>query len=91
MLILAVFMHKLTDEEKRLIPRELLRGYRLTMYTTILAGILFLLSALPVFWSVIVISSPSVPVRYVLWIGVWVANMGRRLDVRMTRRKTGVK
>ena len=90
MLILAFFVHELTVEERRLIPRGLLGGYRLTMYATIIAGSLFLLSALPIFWSVVVIASPVIPVRYVLWCGVWVANMGRRLDVRMTSRKSGM-
>jgi len=87
MLILALFIHELTDEERRLIPRELLKGYRLTMYTTILAGLLFLLSTLPVFWGVVVISSYPVPIRYMLWSGVFVANMGRRVDIRMTSKK----
>jgi len=91
MLILAFFIHELTSEERRLIPRELLKGYRLTMYTTILAGLLFLLSTLPVFWSVIIVTSPTTPLRYLLWSGVWVANMGRRLDVRMASRKLGVR
>ncbi|HYB07907.1 MAG TPA: TMEM175 family protein [Nitrososphaerales archaeon] len=91
MLILAFFIHELTDEERRLIPRELLKGYRLTMYTTILAGLLFLLSTLPIFWSVIIVSSPTIPLRYLLWCGVWVTNMGRRLDVKMASRKSGVK
>ena len=91
MLILAFFIHELTREERRLILPELLKGYRLTMYTTILAGLLFLLSTLPVFWSVIIVTSPTIPLRYLLWCGVWVANMGRRLDVRMASRKPGVK
>ena len=91
MLILAYFMHELTAEERRLIPSELLKSYRLTAYTTIIAGLVFLLSALPVFWSVIVIPSPATPIRYVLWCGVWVANVGRRLDVRMTSRRSELK
>ena len=91
MLILAFFIHELTREESRLIPRRLLKGYRLTMDTTILAGSLFLLSTLPVFWSTIIVTPPTIPLRYLLWCGVWVANMGRRLDVRMASRKSGVK
>jgi len=90
MLILAFFIHELTSEERRLIPRELIRDYRLTMYTTILAGLLFLISTLPVFWGIIVIASPAIPIRYLLWTGVWVANMGRRLDIRMTNRRSGM-
>jgi len=88
MLILAFFIHELTSEEKRLIPRDLLRGYKLSMYTTIFAGLLFLLSTLPVFWSIIIIASPTIPIRYLLWSGVWLVNMGRRLDVRIASRRS---
>ena len=86
MLILAIFMHELTVEDRRLIPRELLGGYRLTMYTTLIAALVFFLSVLPIFWNVVIIASPTIPLRYVLWNGVWVANFGRRLDARMTSR-----
>jgi uncharacterized membrane protein len=79
MAILAYFLHELTVEEKRLIPKDLLKSYRLTMYTTILTSVIFLASTLPVFWSIIVIQSPIVPLRYVLWNGIWVVNIGRRL------------
>ena len=87
LLVIAYFIHELTVEDRRLIPRELMKEYRLMMYTSIVGAFTFLVSALPVFWNVIVISSPTVPLRYVMWTGTFVANMGRRFDVLVTRRK----
>jgi len=87
MIILAFFTYELTLEDKHLIPRELMGNYRLIMYSTVIAATIFILSALPMFWSVVIIPSPQVPLRYFMWSGVFFANMGRRLDVRMTSRR----
>jgi len=87
LIVLAYFVHELTVEDRRLIPRELMKGYRLTMYTTIFGAFLFLVSVLPVFWNVVIVSSPTIPLRYIMWSGVFVANVGRRLDVRMATEK----
>ena len=87
LLVIAYFIHELTVEDRRLIPRDLMKEYRLMMYTSLVGAFMFLASALPVFWSVIVISSPTVPLRYVMWTGTFVANIGRRFDVLVTRRK----
>ena len=87
LIVIAYFIHELTVEDRRLIPRELMRDYRLTMYASIVGAFMFIVSVLPVFWSVVVISSPTVPLRYIMWVGPFVANMGRRLDGRMTRQK----
>jgi len=82
--ILGYFLHELTVEERRLIPKELVRSYTLSMYTTFASAAVFLLSTLPVFWSVLVIQSPTVPLRFVMWNVVWVLNTARRVDVRAT-------
>lgn len=87
MIVLAYFIHELTKEERRLIPKELVKNYRLAMYATLISATMFLVSALPVFWGVVIIQSPAVPLRYVLWAGVSVANTGRRLDGWMDGRK----
>jgi len=86
MLVLAYFIHELTREERRLVSKEIARSYRLMMYTTIISASLFLLSALPVFWSIVIIPSPVTPLRYFMWCGIWVANMGRRLENWVTGR-----
>jgi len=87
LIVIAYFIHELTVEDKRLIPRDLMRDYRLTMYASIVGALMFIVSVLPVFWNVIVISSPTIPLRYIMWVGPFVANMGRRLDGRKTRQK----
>lgn len=84
MIILAYFMHELTIEERQLIPRKLLRGFRLEMNTTIVIAAIFLLSSLPIFWNVVVIQVPTVPLRYVMWSGVSVTAWGKRLVARAT-------
>lgn len=83
--ILAYFTHELTVEEKHLIPRQLAKEYRLSMDAFLVAAAIFILSALPIFWSVVIIKAPTVPLRYFMWCGVSVVNTGRRLDVRRVR------
>ena len=91
MIILAFFTYELTLEDRHLIPRELMKAYRLTMYSTFIAAVIFIISALPIFWNIVIISSPHVPLRYFMWSGVFVANMGRRLDISMTKRRATAK
>jgi hypothetical protein len=86
MIILAYFMHELTIERKRLIPKELIREYRVRMYATFIAGAIFLISTLPVFWNIIIVSSPVIPLRYLLWSAVFVARLGRRFDLKLEKR-----
>ena len=43
-MILAFFTHMLASEEKNLIPRELIRQYRITRNLLVLGGALFFLS-----------------------------------------------
>ena len=80
-LILAYFTHELTIEERKLIPKKLLRSYRLQRNTTIVSAALFLVSTLPVFWSLAVF---GFQVRFILWMGTFVAWVARReLEARM--------
>lgn len=87
-IILAYFMHELAVEERHLIPRGLLRGYKLMMYTTMTSATIFLISALPVFWGIVVLRFPTVPLRLIVWNGVWISSLVRRVDVRMTKQKS---
>jgi len=81
-LIIAYFTHELTIEERKLIPRELLRNYRLQRNTTIATAALFLVSTLPIFWSALVFGLQA---RFILWMGtflVWIIR--RELEKRRT-------
>ena len=74
-LILAYFTHELTIEERRLIPKELLRNYRLQRNTTIASAALFLVSTLPIFWSFVVFGLQA---RFILWMGTFLGWIVRR-------------
>ena len=80
-LIIAYFTHELTIEERRLIPKELLRNYRLQRNTTIASAALFLVSTLPIFWSFVVFGLQA---RFILWMGTFLGWIVRR---EMERRR----
>jgi uncharacterized membrane protein len=82
-LIIAYFTHELTIEERKLVPKELIRSYRLQRNTTFVSAALFLVSTLPIFWSLTVF---GFQVRFILWMGtfgVWIVR--RELEGRMKR------
>jgi uncharacterized membrane protein len=82
-LIIAYFTHEITIEERKLIPKRLLRSYRLQRNTTIVSAALFLVSTLPIFWSFTVF---GFQVRFILWMGtfgVWIVR--RELEGRVKR------
>jgi uncharacterized membrane protein len=84
-LIIAYFTHELTIEERGLIPKELLRSYRLQRNTTIASAALFLVSIIPVFWSLLVFGLQA---RFILWMGTFVVWIIRReAEGRMKRRE----
>jgi uncharacterized membrane protein len=74
-LILAYFTHELTMEERKLIPRELLRNYRLQTNATIASAALFFLSTLPIFWS---LSAFGLQSRFILWMATFPIGLIRR-------------
>ena len=57
-LILAFFTHSLVDEDKKLVPQSLLLNYRRVRNFELLGAAIFLISIIPVFWS----------------LGIWVDN-----------------
>ena len=80
-LIIAYFTHEITIEERRLIPQKLFKSYRLQRNATIAVAALFLVSTLPIFWTLTVF---GFQVRFILWIGTLGASIIRReLEGRM--------
>jgi len=77
--VLAYFTHILTCEEKKLIPRELIRKYAFRRDMLLIVGLIFAVSAIPIFWT---ISLYGVPLRILLWFLTipvfWLANILRR-------------
>ncbi len=64
MAILALFTHMLTSEERKLIKRELISHQRRARNTLFFSAALFLISALPQFWSW---TFQGTPLRVYLW------------------------
>jgi uncharacterized membrane protein len=86
-LIIAYFTHELTIEERKLIPKELFKSYRLQRNTTIVSAALFLVSTLPIFWSLTIF---GYQVRFILWMGTFVVWIVRReLERRMKSSSIG--
>lgn len=73
MLILGFFTFLLADEEKRLIPDTMIRSFRAQSYVQMLSGMIFFITALPIFYEVSLFGSP---LRFDIWffplIVVWV-------------------
>jgi hypothetical protein len=68
--ILAAFNHVLTDEEKHLVPAEFLGKVNLSRNLLAFFAILFVVSALPIFWDWRI---EDAPIRFLLW---WVPLIG---------------
>ena len=81
-LILAYFTHMLTIEEKSLIPSSLVRTYRLQRNSTIITAAIFLVSALPQLYILVL----GFPLRFELWIATFGMYFVRRK--MQTERKT---
>lgn len=68
-LIMAFFTHSLADEDKKLVPQSLLLTYRRSRNFELLAAAIFLVSIVPVFWSLeISVGNSFIRIRYILWI-----------------------
>ncbi|MDA4117682.1 MAG: TMEM175 family protein [Thaumarchaeota archaeon] len=80
--ILGGFSLTLADVERKLIPKSLVRGYRIEGVSWFLCGLIFGISALPVFFS-IKVGSDMMPIRYYLWVAplllIWASRWARRL------------
>lgn len=67
MAILAFFAHSLVLEEKQLISQDLMSTYKRLRNYLFLTATLFLLTALPEFWSW---SVEGLPIRFYIWYAV---------------------
>ncbi|MFI5450063.1 MAG: TMEM175 family protein [Candidatus Bathyarchaeia archaeon] len=78
MLILALFTHQLTSEEKRLVPREVSRRYRHVRNTLLVSAGIFALTVLPIFWSVSIMGTP---IRFYVWFLPLTVSWLRRISM----------
>jgi uncharacterized membrane protein len=86
--ILGGFSLTLASEERKLIPRELMRQYRVEGAVWVLAGLAFAVSALPIFYTIVL--SGGTPLRYYLWIvPLAMLYVGREIKKRQDKAKQG--
>jgi len=78
-LIMGLFAHQLTAEERKLVNPELVGRYRRSRNISYFVAVLFAVSTLPFFWSWEIIGTP---VRFYLWYSilafVWISRLSGR-------------
>jgi hypothetical protein len=80
--ILGGFSLTLADEERKLIPKALIRKYRIEGGTTIICGLIFCISALPIFYTTTL--GNAEPIRYYLWaVPLLLLQVARTLERRV--------
>jgi len=62
--IIALFTHQLAREEKGLVPKESLARYKRVRNTLFISAALFLVTVLPIFWS---LRLWDLPMRFYFW------------------------
>lgn len=74
--ILGGFTLTLASEERKLIPKSLIRQYRIEGGSWLACGLIFVLSAVPIFFTIKL--GNGTPIRYYLWLipllTIWVSN-----------------
>jgi uncharacterized membrane protein len=85
-LILGYYTHQLTIRKKKLIPGELIEKYRASRNATIAEGVLFVISAVPIFWTIVVAGTQ---LRLILWIFsfplAWISRILERTKVKESK------
>jgi uncharacterized membrane protein len=74
-LVMGYFTRELTKEQKKLLPKGLLRSYRLLTYGHLVAAALFLVSILQIFWTFSILGLQA---RFILWMGTFFVMVIRR-------------
>jgi len=79
MLILALFTHQLTTEERGLVPKDSLAKYTRVRNTLFVSAALFAITMLPVFWSIKLLDQP---IRFYFWFIPLILSSVRRISER---------
>ena len=79
MLILGLFTHQLTREERGLVPKESISRHKRVRNTLFLSAVLFAITILPVFWSVRFYGQP---LRFFFWFVPLFLSFGIRISNR---------
>jgi uncharacterized membrane protein len=85
--ILGGFSLTLASDERKLLPRELVKQYRVEGAVWILAGLTFAVSALPVFYTIVF---SGTQLRFYLWIfPLAILYVGRQIKKRQEKAAQG--
>jgi uncharacterized membrane protein len=79
MIILGLFAHELAREERGLVPKEYILGYKRVRNFIFLSAVLFAITILPIFWFVRLYGQP---IRFYFWFIPLFVSFGRRLSAR---------
>ena len=85
MLILGGFTYSLTDEDKNLIPKDLIHHFKLDSMKLFVSGALFLVTVLPFFYDTNV---GGEPLRYLFWIAPMAFIAAMRAYERISSRRS---
>jgi uncharacterized membrane protein len=81
-LIIGYFSNQLAKEERKLVPKEMLRRFKLLRNAAIITTAIFFVSVLPIFWTYGVY---GIPLRFFLWMGIFILRPVRReLETKST-------
>jgi hypothetical protein len=73
--IIGGFTLTLASDERKLIPRELMTQYKIEGASAVACGLIFAISALPIFWSITLSNGEAI--RYYIWavplLLIWVS------------------
>ena len=79
MMILALFTHELTREERGLVPKESLARYKRLRDVLLISAILFGVTVLPIFWTIKFFGQP---IRFYFWFVPLVISSARIFSER---------
>ena len=79
MIILGLFTHQLTREEKELLPKDPIKRHKQVRNMLFVSATLFALSVLPIFWSIRLYGQP---IRFYFWFVPLLLSFGIRISGR---------
>lgn len=79
MIILGLFTHQLAREERGLVPKDSITGFKRVRNSTFASAVLFAITILPIFWFIRLYGQP---IRFYFWFIPLFVSFGRRISDR---------
>ena len=87
MIILGLFTHQLSREERGLVPKDSMMGHKRVRNTLFVSAVLFAITILPIFWSIRLYGQP---IRFFFWFIPLFISFGIRISDRVPARTSTV-